>query len=76
MCSESAYIRQVEDWTECAQTSHTQTHKSSRQFHSLHLADIMTTAYNSAYTSRQALNFTFARQAIIVYFDAECWVVM
>jgi len=34
----------------------------------------MTTAYNSAYAQTESLNFTFARQAVIVYFDAERWV--
>jgi len=34
----------------------------------------MTIACNSAYFQTETLNFTFARQAIIVYFDAECWV--
>jgi len=28
----------------------------------------MTIAYNSAYIQTEALNFTFARQAVIVYF--------
>ena len=32
----------------------------------------MTIAYNSAYVQTETLNFTFAQQAIIVYFDAEC----
>jgi len=32
----------------------------------------MTIAYNSAYILTETLNFTFARQAIIVYFDVEC----
>jgi len=32
----------------------------------------MTVAYNSAYIQTETLNFTFARQAIIVYFDAAC----
>jgi len=31
----------------------------------------MIIAYNSAYVQTEALNFTFARQAVIVYFDAE-----
>ena len=32
----------------------------------------MTTAYNSSYDQIETLNFTFAWQAVIVYFDAEC----
>jgi len=32
----------------------------------------MTIAYNSAYIQTETLNFTFARQAVIVYSDAEC----
>jgi len=36
----------------------------------------MTIAYNSAYVQTETLNFTFARQAVIVYFDAERWVLM
>jgi len=32
----------------------------------------MTIAYNSAYVQTETLNFTFTRQAVIVYFDAEC----
>jgi len=31
----------------------------------------MTIAYNSAYVKTETLNFTFARQAVIVYFDTE-----
>jgi len=31
----------------------------------------MTIAYNSAYIQAETSNFTFARQAVIVYFDAE-----
>jgi len=31
----------------------------------------MTIAYNFAYVQIETLNFTFARQAVIVYFDAE-----
>jgi len=31
----------------------------------------MTIAYNSAYVQTETLNFTFAGQAIIVYFDAK-----
>jgi len=34
----------------------------------------MTIAYNSAQT--ETLNFTLVRQAVIVYFDAERWVLM
>jgi len=36
----------------------------------------MTIAYNSAHFQTETLNFTFARQAIIVYFDAEPWLLM
>jgi len=36
----------------------------------------MTTAYNSAYVQIETLNFTFARQAVIVYYDAESWILM
>jgi len=32
----------------------------------------MTITYKSAYAKTETLNFTFARQAVIVYFDAEC----
>jgi len=32
----------------------------------------MTIAYNSAYVQNETLNFSFTRQAIIVYFDVEC----
>jgi len=32
----------------------------------------MTIAYNSTYVQTETLNFTFAQQAVIVYFDAEC----
>jgi len=32
----------------------------------------MTLAYNSAYVQIETLNFTFAWQAVTVYFDAEC----
>jgi len=31
----------------------------------------MTIVYNSAYVQTENLNFTFAQQAVIVYFDAE-----
>jgi len=31
----------------------------------------MTIAYNSAYVQTETLNFTFARKAVIVYFDAK-----
>jgi len=31
----------------------------------------MTIAVNSAYVQTETLNFTFARQAVIVYFDAD-----
>jgi len=31
----------------------------------------MTIAYNSAYVQTETLNFTFARQAVIVYFAAD-----
>jgi len=36
----------------------------------------MTFAYNSAYVQTESLNFTFVWQAIIVYFDAERWILM
>jgi len=36
----------------------------------------MIIAYNSAYVQTETLNFTFAQQTVIVYFDAECWVLM
>jgi len=36
----------------------------------------MTIAYNSAYVQIERLNFTFTRQAVIVYFYAECWLLM
>jgi len=36
----------------------------------------MTITYNSAYVQTETLNFTFARQADIVYFDAERCVLM
>jgi len=36
----------------------------------------MTIAYNSSYVKTETLNFTFARQAAIVYFDAKRWVLM
>jgi len=36
----------------------------------------MTIAYNSAYVQTETLNFTFTWQAIIVYFDDECWILM
>jgi len=36
----------------------------------------MTIAYNSAYVQTETLNFTFARQAVIVYFDAKRLVLM
>ena len=36
----------------------------------------MTIAYNSAYVQPETLNFTFAQQAIIVYFNAKRWVLM
>jgi len=32
----------------------------------------MTVVYNSAYVQTETLNFTFAWQAVIVYFDTEC----
>jgi len=32
----------------------------------------MTIAYNYANNQSKTLNFTFTRQAVIVYFDAEC----
>jgi len=31
----------------------------------------MTIAYNSVYSQAETLNFTFARHAFIMYFDAE-----
>jgi len=31
----------------------------------------MATTYNSAYVQTETLNFTFARQAVIVHFDAD-----
>jgi len=37
----------------------------------VHFEDIMTIAYNSAYVQTETFKFTFARQAVIVYFDAE-----
>jgi len=36
----------------------------------------MAIAYNSAYVQIETLNFTFARQAVTVYFDAKRWVLM
>jgi len=36
----------------------------------------MIIAYNSAYVQTETLNFTFTQQAVIVYFDAERWVLM
>jgi len=36
----------------------------------------MTIAYNSAYIQIETLNFTFDQQAVIVYFDAERWILM
>jgi len=36
----------------------------------------MTMAYNSAYVHTETLNFTLARQAFIVYFDAEHWLLL
>jgi len=36
----------------------------------------MTIAYDSAYAQTETLNFTFARQAVIVYFEAERWILM
>jgi len=36
----------------------------------------MTIAYNSASLQTETLNFTFSRQNVIVYFDAECWILM
>jgi len=36
----------------------------------------MTIAYNSAYIQTESFNFTLAWQAIIVYSDAECWILM
>jgi len=59
--------------------THTDTQKWKqyiRQFHSVHLAVIITIAYNSAYVQTETLNSTFARQAVVVYFDAERWVLM
>jgi len=32
----------------------------------------MTIAYNSAHVKTETLNFSFAQQVGIVYFDAEC----
>ena len=34
----------------------------------------MKIAYNSAYIQTETLNFTFARQAVIVYFVGKRWV--
>jgi len=36
----------------------------------------VTITYNSVYVQTETLNFTFAWQAVIVYFDAERWVLM
>jgi len=36
----------------------------------------VTIACNSAYVQTETLNFTFTRQAIIMYFDAECQILM
>ena len=36
----------------------------------------MTITYNSAYVQTETLNFIFVQQAVIVYFDAERWIVM
>ena len=36
----------------------------------------MIIAYNSAYVQQTEILNTFPRQAVIVYFDAECWVLM
>ena len=38
----------------------------------------MTIAYKSAYVQTETLNFTLptAQQAVIVYFDAKCWILM
>jgi len=36
----------------------------------------MAIASSFAYVQTEALNFTFARQAVIVYFDAERWILM
>ena len=36
----------------------------------------MTIACNSAYIQSETLNFTLDRQAVIVYFDAECRILM
>ena len=36
----------------------------------------MTIAYNPAYYQTETLNFTFAQQAVIVNFDAKCWILM
>jgi len=32
--------------------------------------------YNYAYVQTETSNFTFARQSVIVYFDAERWTLM
>jgi len=36
----------------------------------------MTITYSYAYVQTETLHFTFDRQAVIVYFDAKCWVLM
>jgi len=36
----------------------------------------MTIAYNSAYFQTETLNFTFARQVVILYFDGEHRILM
>jgi len=36
----------------------------------------MTIVYNSAYVQTETLNSTFTRQAVIVYFDVECRILM
>jgi len=36
----------------------------------------MTIAYNSVYIQTKTLHFTFARQYVIVYYDAERWILM
>jgi len=36
----------------------------------------MTIVYNSAYVHTETLNFTNARQTVIVYFDAKRWILM
>jgi len=36
----------------------------------------MTIASNSAYVQTETINLTFTRQAVIVYFDAECRILM